>query len=366
MRFIELAIRNLKEVYRDRVALGFLMGMPLAFILIFGWAFSGEVSPASLGVVTQDKSPQATAFVQVLSYVEANPPEGMPTFHLTLYESEGVAMEVLKVGKLTGFLVIPEGFGSAVIQGASVPLTVVYDANDPMAAPRVVPIIREVALSFLDIEIPLALEARGTTVEVENEFMNFFVPGMTVFGLMMLVPTMVAVMGRDKEKGFLSRLFTFPFRPLDFILGYSLPFVPIIAVQVIVYLGVGMLMGLKIIGNFGLAFLLFFLIGLCCVGIAMIVGSQVKSQQQGEPVSWIFLLPLAMLSGVWFSVDTLPSVLVNIINVFPFVHAVDASRQVITTGVGFSGILLDLYWLIGWTIALFAAGVVLFRRSMSS
>ena len=366
MRFWEIGNRNLKEVYRDRVALGFLMGMPLAFILIFSFAFGGEMSPASLGVVLQDKSPQATAFVQVLSYVEANPPEGMPTFHLTLYESEDLAMEALKVGKLTGFLVIPEGFGGAVMQGASVPLTVVYDANDPMAAPRVIPIIREVALSFLDVDIPLALEARGTMVEVENEFMNFFIPGMTIFGLMILVPTMVGVMGRDKEKGFLSRLCTLPFRPLDFILGYSLPFIPIIAVQVIVYIGVGMLMGLKIIGNFGLAFLVFFLIGLCCVGIAMIVGSQVKSQQQGEPVSWIFLMPFAMLSGVWFSVDMMPSLLINIVNVFPFMHAVHASRQVITTGVGFSDILLDLYWLIGWTIALFAAGIVLFRRSMSS
>ena len=196
MRFVELASRNFKEVYRDRVALGFLLGMPLVFILIFGWAFGGEVSPASIGVVQRDRSPQATAFVEALSYVEANPSEEMPAFHLTLYESEGAAMEELKAGNLTGFLVIPEGFGGAVMQGASAPLIVLYDANDPMAAPRVIPVIREVALSFLDVDIPLALEARGTMVEVENEFMNFFVPGMTIFGLMILVPTMVAVMGR--------------------------------------------------------------------------------------------------------------------------------------------------------------------------
>jgi ABC-2 type transport system permease protein len=51
LKFAELAKRNLKEVYRDRVALGFLLGMPLVFILIFGWAFSGETSPALIGVV---------------------------------------------------------------------------------------------------------------------------------------------------------------------------------------------------------------------------------------------------------------------------------------------------------------------------
>ena len=364
MKFKELASRNLKEVYRDKVALGFLMGMPLAFILIFGWAFGGEMSPASIGVVQQDKSPEATAFVEVLSYVEANPPEGMPPFDLIAYGSEEAALKDLKLGKLTAFVIVPEGFGEAVEKGVTVPLTLLYDENDPMAAPRAVPVVREVAVSFLGVKIPLALESRGTMVEVENEFMNFFVPGMTVFGLMILVPTMVRVMAQDKERGFLSRLLTFPFRPLDFILGYSLPFIPIIALQVAIYTGVGVLMGLRIIGNFGIAFLLFILIGLCCVGIAMIIASLVKSEAQGEPACWVFLVPLAMLSGAWFSIEMMPPILIDIVNVLPFIHALDASRQVITTGAAFTDILPHFYWLVGWAIALFAIGALVFRRSM--
>jgi hypothetical protein len=43
----------------------------------------------------------------------------------------------------------------------------------------------------------------------------------------------------------------------------------------------------------------------------------------------------------------------------------DACRNVITRGAGFISILPDLYWLIGWTVALFATGIVLFRRSMT-
>ena len=118
--------------------------------------------------------------------------------------------------------------------------------------------------------------------------------------------------------------------------------------------------------NCSLAFFSFFLIGICCVGIAMIIGSLVKSEAQGEPVCWIFLVPLAMLSGAWFSIDMMPTILVEIMSVFPFIHAIDAARQVITTGAGFVDILPDFYWLIGWTIALFAIGIVLFRRNMTS
>ena len=52
-------------------------------------------------------------------------------------------------------------------------------------------------------------------------------------------------------------------------------------------------------------------------------------------------------------------------NVFPFTHALDASRSVVTSGASFGDILPDFYWLIGWAVALFVVGIILFRRSMA-
>jgi ABC-2 type transport system permease protein len=72
-----------------------------------------------------------------------------------------------------------------------------------------------------------------------------------------------------------------------------------------------------------------------------------------------------MISGAWWPVEQMPSVIKGIAEALPFLHAMDACRDVVTRGAGFTGILPDLYWLIGWTIALFALGIVLFRRSMA-
>jgi ABC-2 type transport system permease protein len=132
----------------------------------------------------------------------------------------------------------------------------------------------------------------------------------------------------------------------------------------LIYLGVGMALGLTVVGNLGHAFLIFFLIGLCSVGIGMIVGSLVKSESQ-TGISWIFIVPVAMISGAWFTVDRMPSAIRSIAGALPFIHAIDASRAVLN-GSPFSAIVLDIYWLVGWTVVLFATGIMLFRRTMVS
>jgi ABC-2 type transport system permease protein len=181
---------------------------------------------------------------------------------------------------------------------------------------------------------------------------------------MILIATGSMIIAGDREKGFLARMLTTPARPWDFILGYSLPFIPVLIISTLIYLGIGMALGLTIIGNLGHAFLIFFLIGLCSIGIAMIVGTLLKSESQ-SPICWVFIVPLAMISGAWFSVEGMPSAIKSIAEALPFIHAIDASRGIIN-GACLAVALPDLYWLIGWALVLFAAGIVLFRRRMAS
>ncbi|MBA7635041.1 putative multidrug ABC transporter permease YbhR [subsurface metagenome] len=201
--------------------------------------------------------------------------------------------------------------------------------------------------------------------EIKDEYINYLIPGMAVFGLMVLITSVGGIVVRDRVRGFLSRLMTTPARPSDFVFGYTLPFIPVILIAIAIYLGVGMLMGLSIIGNLGLAYLILFIIGICCLGIGMIIGTLARSEEQASGAPWIFIIPLVMISGAWWPVEQMPLVIKSIAEALPFLHAMDACRDVITRGTGFTGILPDLYWLIGWTVALFAIGIVLFRRSMA-
>ena len=361
MRFWEIGKRNLKELYRDPVALGFLLGMPLAFILIFSFAFGGQATrPISIGVVDEDQSQISAAFVGCL--------ESIPAFEVPspIYKSQSEAEGELNTGGLSIYLLIPHGFGEAVERHQAIDLILAYNQVDPTLPQRVMPVVRDAALGFLNIPVPLNIELSEMEVEIKDEVINHLIPGVSVFGLMVLITSVGGIMARDRARGFLSRLMTTPARPSDFVFGYTLPFIPVILIAIAIYLGVGILMGLSIIGNLGLAFLILFIMGICCLGIGMILGTLARSEEQASGAPWIFIVPVAMISGGFWSVERMPSVIRSIAEALPFLHAMDACRDVVTRGVGFAGVLPDLYWLIGWTIALFTIGIVFFRRSMAS
>ncbi len=365
MRFLELASRNLKETYRDPLALGFLLGFPLLFMLLFGAIFSGDSIPNySIGVIDGDGTPLSHSFIdEVLTEV--------PTLEVANYDDTATARKDLKFGDLRAYIVIPQGFGEQVSQNwegkeTNITLDITYDESDIMTSEQIISIINTVTRSFARIEIPVTINANPIHIETEITFIDFMGPGIIVFGLLILIPTSARIMVSDKEKGFLSRLLTTPARPLDFISGYSLCLVVIAIIQIVIFIAASWGFGMDIVGSLWLAFLIFLLTGLCSIGIGMVVASLSKNENQAEPLCWLFAMPLAMLSGCWFSIEMLPSYLRIIAYAFPYAHTIESARAVLIRGVGLEAISSDFLFLIGWAVVIFAIGIILFRRSMRS
>jgi ABC-2 type transport system permease protein len=295
----------------------------------------------------------------------------VPALEVFTYDDTTAALKDLKFGDLKAYVVIPQGFGQQVDQSwqgeeTDIILQMTYDESDVMLSEQIISIINAVTRSFAHIEIPIAIDTTPIHIETEITFIDFMGPGIIIFGLLILIPTSARMMVRDKEKGFLSRLLTTPARPLDFVSGYSLCLVAIGIVQIIIFIAAAWGFGMDIVGSLWLAFLIFLLAGLSSIGIGMVVASLSKSENQAEPLCWLFAMPLAMLSGCWFSIDLLPSYLRYIARAFPYAHAIDASRGVLTRGVGIEAISTDFIFLVGWAVAIFIIGVFLFRRTMRS
>jgi ABC-2 type transport system permease protein len=365
LRLLELASRNLKETYRDPLALGFLLAFPLLFMLLFGAIFSGDTIPTyPVGVIDDDNTPLSQAFIkEALAEV--------PALEVTSYDDADTARKDLKFGDLKAYVVIPPGFGQQVSwnwesKETDIILNITYDESDLMLSEQLISIINAVTRSFAHIEIPITINANPIHIETEITYIDFIAPGIIIFGLLILIPTSARIIVHDKEKGFLSRLLTTPTRPVDFISGYSLCLVAIAIAQIIIFILAGWLFGMDIVGSLWLAFLIFFITGLCSIGIGMVIGSLSKSENQAEPLCWLFAMPLAMLSGCWFSVEMLPSYLRSVAYAFPYAHAIEASRGVLIRGVGLEAIGSDFLFLVGWAAVIFIIGVVLFRRSMRS
>lgn len=354
MRVLELAKRNFKEIIRDRIVIAFLIGLPVVFMLIFGFAFRGmEMQALSLGVVDQDNTPISEAFAG--DYLE-----NITALETSPYNSESEAMEELRFGDLDGVLIIPEGFGAHYKTGIN--LTVFYDETELAVGERLTSIISSAAIAFSGVDIPVHVDPYPSQTE-EIGYMNILGPGMTVFGLLILIPTAASLIARDKEKQMMPRLLTTPLKPWQFIAGYSLPYIPVLIIQIGIYIGIAYALGLQIVGNFGLAFAVLFLLGLSGVALGMIFGALIKRESQA-PISWLLIIPMAMLSGAWFSTEGMNSVMVAIAKAFPPTYAIRAAQDVISRGLGFGAIATDFYILLGFAVGLFIIGAMLFRRRM--
>jgi len=351
MRFWRLGLRSIKETYRDPPALAFLLAFPFVFMLLFGVAFGSNVTPTyNVGVIDQDGSPLSQSFlVEALPQVE--------TIEATAYDDTATALADLRLGDLKAYIVLPEGFGeqvSRILQGqeGEIVINITYDESALLVSQQIISTINAAARVFAQIEIPLTIDANPINIETEITNIDFIAPGIIIFGLMIMISTSARIMLRDKENRFIS--------------GYSLGMVIIAVVQIITFILLGWLFGMDIVGNIGLAFGIFLLTAICSIGIGMIVASLTKSETQGESLSWLFSIPLALISGVWFSAEFMPEYIQAIAKAFPFIHAVDAARAIITRGVGFEAISGDVFFLVGWAVGIFALGIILFGRTMRS
>jgi ABC-2 type transport system permease protein len=220
----------------------------------------------------------------------------------------------------------------------------------------------------LEIGIPAAFLAifwaLGRSLGDENFFTpTMLVPGIAVFGFVFLSMFSAVVLARDREGALLSRLLTAPLKPRDFILSYSLPYIPLVILQIAVCFGIGAVLGLEMLGNAGLAFLILLLMGIGCVELGMILGLLFTANQVTGVGSAIITL-VALLGGIWIDLGTIGGAFYRIGNALPFAHAISGARAVMAYGAGFSGIAADFYWVLGYTVVFFVLGVFLFRRNM--
>jgi ABC-2 type transport system permease protein len=187
-------------------------------------------------------------------------------------------------------------------------------------------------------------------------------PGIVLLGFAMITMSAALILARDRESALLSRLLTAPLRANDFISAYSLPYIPVAIIQMGVVFAIGRLLGLEISGNAGLVFLVLFVMSLGFIGMGMLLGALFTEKQLGAMYAPVILL--VVFGGAWVPLEVMGGVFQSIMNAFPFAHALDATRDIMVHGAGFSDIATDFYWVLGYTLVFFTLGIFLFRRRM--
>lgn len=208
----------------------------------------------------------------------------------------------------------------------------------------------------------LLLSAIQANVPVPLFEIGHLTPGITVFGLSFMTLFSATVISRDRSSSLLQRLYTTPLSPVDFILGYTLPVIPVAVLQSIVCYLVAFALGLDVTVNVILALIFIIPISVLFISLGLLFGSILNDKQVGGICGALLTNLSAWLSGTWFDLDLVGGAFKKIAYMLPFVHAVEMERAVLQGDL--AGIFPHFWWVLGYSVFVLTAAVLLFLKQM--
>lgn len=208
----------------------------------------------------------------------------------------------------------------------------------------------------------LLLTAIQANVPVALFELDKLTPGICVFGLSFVSLFSAMLISKDRETSLQRRLFTTPLTAADFLLGYSLPMLPISVLQSVICYIAALILGLK--PTVGILWALLFLLpaALLYIAIGLLCGSLLTDKQVGGICGALLTNLTAWLSGVWFDVSLMGKIFKNIANALPFIHAVELERAALAGDI--SAAVHELPIVLGYAVILSAVGIAVFTKKM--
>lgn len=208
----------------------------------------------------------------------------------------------------------------------------------------------------------LLLSAIQSKIPAELFTPEKLAPGITVFGLTFVSLFSATLIAKDRESAFLVRLYATPMTALDFIFGYTLPFIPISVIQSAVCYVAAFCVGLKPTVNVLYALVSIVPLSLLFIGFGLMCGSLLSVKQVGGICGALFTNLTAWLSGIWFDLDLVGGVFEKVAKILPFFHAVQFERGIIIGSNGSA--VVDFVAVMAYCAVVFSAAVYFFLHQM--
>ena len=210
----------------------------------------------------------------------------------------------------------------------------------------------------------LLLTAIQRNVHADLFELEQLTPGIAVFGLSFMSLFSATLIAKDRGSSFLDRLFTTPMSASDFILGYTLPLIPMCLIQSLLCYIVAFALGLKATTSIIAAMLLLIPVSFVFIGFGLMCGSIFNDKQVGAICGALLTNLTAWLSGTWFSLDLVGGAFKTIAYCLPFAHAVDMGKAAVAGN--YEDLFPHIWWVAGYALVAVLAAVLVFRGKMKA
>jgi ABC-2 type transport system permease protein len=363
---LALVIKELLAVLRDPRSRFVLIGPPILQLLVFGFAATFDLQHARLAVYDEDRGAAARDLIARF--------EGSPNFDVVAHIDHDAEVAPL-INDRDALLVLHIGprFSADIQRGASGRVQILLDGRNSNTAMLALNYAQGIVIDYNlawaerhgGQKPPAHLEIRAWyNANLESRW--FIVPG--IVGLLTLVVTLIVTalsVAREREAGTFDQLLVTPLRPVEILIGKSVPGILIGLLQgsLIVLIAVKGF-GVPLRGDIGALYLGMVLFLLSAVGVGLMISSLAVTQQQGLLGAFLFLVPAVILSGFATPIANMPEAVQLLTYLDPLRYFLIVLRGVFLEGDSYA-LLADQYWpmtLIA-LVSLSAAGW-LFRHRM--
>jgi len=336
-RFLGFVKKEFRHIFRDYRTLFILFGIPVAEILIFGYAISMDIKNAGVAIldlshdeVTEKLSGKilSSGFFKksadLLSYDEID--------------------QVLKKGKTKAVIVFEEGFGKRLIREGKASLSIIADGSEPNTATLVTNYTTAIVNDF---NIEIAGSALNNALKIVPEVRMFynpelksysmFVPGVITLILILVSALMTSVtITREKEFGTMEVLLVSPLKPVQIILGKVTPYFILSFINVLVILAMSWLVfGLPVKGSIILLLAESMLYILMSLSLGILISTVSSTMQQAIFISLVgLMLPTILLSGFIFPIENMPKVYDYLSLIMPPRYFITIIKGIMIKGTG--------------------------------
>ncbi len=351
-RFLAFVRKEFYHIFRDKRTLVILFGMPVAQIMLFGYAITNEIKDAKIAILDKSKDHLSKRLSEkILS---------SGYFVLEDYlNSEHEAEGVFQKGSVKMVLIIGEDFNENLQQNHASHIQLLADATDPNTANTLINYTSSIIRSFQSElndhrSLPLTI-----TPEVRMQYnpnlksVFLFVPGLITVILMLVSAMMTSIsITREKETGTMEVLLASPMQPLQVILAKVVPYLLLSFVNALAILILGYyVFGVPTNGSLILLLLECILFILMALSLGILISTVTHTQQTALLISLMgLMLPTILLSGFIFPIENMPWILQKISHIIPAKWFIIVVKSIMLKGVGIGYFWKETLILVGFTL----------------
>ncbi len=359
-RVMAIALKTINQFRRDRRTLGLLFVVPMAIMLIFGLAFSGEVQNLPVLIDNQD-----TVFGMMIEENLANDTR----VELTAGDYfEGV--EQVEKGDYYAVILIPANFTQSILEIQAGNTT---QANIYLYLDGTKPTIKGSLLGALRDALDETMGNTGISVVQELAFggaefsgLDVGIPAVIAFVLIfLLVIVGVITIIREKIQGTQDRLYATPLRSSERLLGYviGLLLIAMIMIALVLIFGV-FVFGAKVQGNVFLLIFAALLFGLAHVFLAVFLANFAQNELQAIQFAPLTAIPSMALGGMMVPTISLPVWLYPVSFVVPLTYGINLFEGIMLKGWGFAELWVDFLVVGAMCLIFFVLAIITVRNRM--